>query len=91
LYKYKLKPVKQRIMNNKTKIIDKLKFIFEKNLNQKINDVSTLVFGKNKKWDSLKHIQIIVNIEKEFKVKIKTSEVGKLNSFNKLKNYIINN
>lgn len=78
-------------MNNKTKIIDKLKFIFEKNLNQKINDVGTLVFGKNKKWDSLKHIQIIVNIEKEFKVKIKTSEVGKLNSFNKLKNYIINN
>ena len=77
-------------MINKTKITNKLKIIFEKNLNQKIINVKTLAFGKNKKWDSLKHIQIIVNIEKEFNVKIKTSDVGKLNSFDKLKNHIIN-
>ena len=77
-------------MNNKTKITNKLKIIFEKNLNQKITNVDKLVFGKNKKWDSLKHIQIIVNIEKEFNVKIKTSDVGKLNSFDKLKKHIIN-
>ena len=78
-------------MIKKTNITSRLKIIFEKNLNQKIINVDTLVFGKNKKWDSLKHIQIIVNIEKEFNVKIKTSDVGKLNSFGKLENYIINN
>ena len=77
-------------MINKTKITNRLKIIFEKNLNQKIINTKTLAFGKNKKWDSLKHIQIIVNIEKEFNVKIKTSDVGKLNSFDKLKNHIIN-
>lgn len=72
----------------KSKITIKLKKIFEKNLNQKISNLDTLMFGKNKKWDSLKHIQIIINIESEFKVKIKTSDVGKLNSFKKLENYI---
>ena len=44
---------------------------------------------KNKNWDSLKHMQIIVNIERKFNVKIKTSDVGRLNTFNKLKDYII--
>tara|TARA_B100000768_G_C11126179_1_gene309692 strand:- start:536 stop:772 length:237 start_codon:yes stop_codon:yes gene_type:complete len=77
-------------MTKNAKIISKLKNIFEKNLNQKIRNIETLAFGSNKKWDSLKHIQIIVNVEKEFNVKIKTSEVGKLNTFNKLKNHIIN-
>ena len=78
-------------MSNKLKIISKLKNIFEKNLNQKIKNIDTLAFGQNKKWDSLKHIQIIVNIEREFNVKIKTSEVGKLNTFNKLQKYLIKN
>ena len=31
-------------------------------------------------WDSLAHINIIVDIEKEFNVKIKTSKAEKLNS-----------
>lgn len=71
-------------------ILKKVKSIFEKNLNQKFPKIDKLKFGENKRWDSLKHIQIIVNIEKEFNVKIKTSDVGKLNSFDKLKNHIIN-
>lgn len=78
-------------MSDKVKIISKLKTIFEKNFNKKIKNVDMLELGKIKEWDSLKHMQIIVNIEKEFNVKIKTSEVGKLNTFNKLKNFIINN
>ena len=47
-------------------------------------------FGKNKKWDSLRHIQIVISIEKEFNIKIKTSDVGQLTSFVKIKKYIIN-
>ena len=76
-------------MNNKLRIKTELKTIFEKNLNQKIKKVDTLSIEKNKNWDSLKHMQIIVNIERKFNVKIKTSDVGRLNTFNKLKDYII--
>jgi acyl carrier protein len=76
-------------MNNKLRIITELKTIFEKNLNQKIKKVDTLSIEKNKNWDSLKHMQIIVNIERKFNVKIKTSDVSRLNTFNKLKDYII--
>jgi len=76
-------------MNNKLRIETELKTIFEKNLNQKIKKVDTLSIEKNKNWDSLKHMQIIVNIERKFNVKIKTSDVGRLNTFNKLKDYII--
>ena len=32
------------------------------------------------RWDSLAHINIIVDIEKEFNVKIKTAKVAELNS-----------
>ena len=77
-------------MTKDTEVIKKLKNIFEKNLNQKINKVNTLEFGKNKKWDSLRHIQIVISIEKEFNIKIKTSEVGQLTSFVKINKYIIN-
>ena len=77
-------------MTKDTEVIKKLKNIFEKNLNQKINKVNTLEFGKNKKWDSLRHIQIVISIEKEFNIKIKTSDVGQLTSFVKIKKYIIN-
>ena len=77
-------------MTKEAEIKKKLKNIFEKNLNQKISKVDTLEFGKNKKWDSLRHIQIIISIEKEFDIKIKTSDVGQLTSFHKIKKYIIN-
>ena len=77
-------------MTKDTEVIKKLKNIFEKNLNQKINKVNTLEFGKNKKWDSLRHIQIVISIEKEFNIKIKTSDVVQLTSFVKIKKYIIN-
>ena len=77
-------------MTKEAEIKKKLKNIFEKNLNQKISKVDKLEFGENTKWDSLRHIQIIINIEKEFDIKIKTSDVGQLTSFVKIKKYIVN-
>ena len=77
-------------MTKEAEIIKKLKNIFTKNFNQKISKVDTLKFGESKKWDSLRHIQIIISIEKEFNIKIKTSDVGQLTSFVKIKKYIIN-
>ena len=48
------------------------------------------VLEKDKKWDSLRHIQIIISIEKEFDITVKTSDVGQLTSFVKIRKYIIN-
>ena len=53
-------------------VVCKLKIIFEKLLDIKIESLDDLVFGKTKNWDSLKHLQIIINVEKEFSIKIKT-------------------
>ena len=69
--------------------IQKLKSIFEKNLNLKIKNIENIKLGKTKNWDSLRHIQIMINIEKEFNIKINTSEVAKLNDFIKIKEYLL--
>jgi acyl carrier protein len=73
------------------KVVCKLKIIFEKLLDLKIKSLDDLVFDKTKNWDSLKHLQILVNVEKEFLIKIKTSDVMTLTSFNKIKDYILLN
>tara|TARA_B100001029_G_C14995737_1_gene414891 strand:+ start:564 stop:794 length:231 start_codon:yes stop_codon:yes gene_type:complete len=39
-------------------------------------------------WDSLAHINIIVDIEKEFNIKIKTSKVEKLNSVKSITEFL---
>ena len=75
-------------MTKEAQIKKKLKNIFEKNLNEKISEIDTLEFEKNKKWDSLSHIQIIISIEKEFDIKIKISDVGQLTSFVKITEFI---
>ncbi|MBF0483600.1 MAG: acyl carrier protein [Candidatus Omnitrophica bacterium] len=40
-------------------------------------------------WDSLMHITLIVSIEKEFKVRFNTSEVGKLENVGQLINLLL--
>ena len=77
----------------KKKIIIKniLKNFFKKNLkiNKKI-DTNDDLFKKNI-VDSFNIIQIILFIEKNFKVKVKNNEVNKINfkSLNNLEKYII--
>ena len=63
--------------------------VFEKLFKTKIKKFENLEFNKSKNWDSLKHIQLIVSLEKELKVKIKTSEVEKLTSYKKIIDYFI--
>lgn len=58
----------------------KLKKIFVKYL--KIKDVSSAVTGKGN-WDSLNHLNIIMEIENKFKIKFSTSEIQTTNSFKK--------
>tara|TARA_A100001011_G_C14292463_1_gene836874 strand:- start:980 stop:1207 length:228 start_codon:yes stop_codon:yes gene_type:complete len=42
----------------------------------------------NFRWDSLQHIKIIIAIEKKFKVKISTSDIGKLNNAKSIISYL---
>ena len=67
------------------KIVDKIFLdIFslkKKYLNNNLN-------SKNlKTWDSLNHVRLIVALEKQFKTKIKNSDIIKLNSIKKIYNY----
>ena len=40
-------------------------------------------------WDSISHLDLISKIEKEFKIKIKNSEISKLTDEIKIINYIL--
>jgi len=76
-------------MGKSNEKINKIQNIFEKIFKEKINNFKKLEFNKTKKWDSLKHIQLIVSFEKELAVKIKTSDVEKLTSYKKIINYFL--
>ena len=60
-----------------------------------ITEEAKIDFGKkfdksllNFRWDSLQHIRIIIAIEKKFKVKISTSDIGKLNDAKSIIDYL---
>jgi acyl carrier protein len=68
------------------KLEDQLKQVFSNIFNikyEKINDRSSI--DNIKKWDSLNHIKLVIALENKFKVKIKTDDIIKLNSFKKIK------
>ena len=71
---------------NKTDLIKRINFTFKTIFNEKTNNFEDFEFNKTQKWDSLKHIQLILALEKEFSIKIKTSEIEKLNSYKKIIN-----
>lgn len=41
-------------------------------------------------WDSLRHVQLILELEANFGIKFKPAEISDMNTFEKIKNYIIN-
>jgi len=60
-----------------------------------ISEETKMDFGKkinktflNFRWDSLQHIRIIIAIEKTFKVKVSTSDIGKLNDAKSIIKYL---
>ena len=75
-------------MKKNTNIDKELKTLFKTIVDKRIKDFKKLEFGKSKNWDSLKHIQLIIGIEKKFSVKVKTSDFAKLNNFDKIKKYL---
>jgi len=76
-------------MNNNQQIKKKVQNIFNSIFKEKIYNYEKLEFNKTKKWDSLKHIQLIVALEKEIGIKISTSDVEKLTSYKKIIKYLL--
>jgi len=73
-----------KLMINSQEVKIKVQNIFERIFKKKINEFEKLEFNKTKYWDSLKHIQLIILLEKEFNIKITTSDVEKLTSYKKI-------
>ena len=70
---------------NKKFLENKLKKIFKKIFkeNKKLYDMEN-----TKNWDSLNHLRLIVEIQKEFQIKISNTDVPKLISQKKIIKYI---
>ena len=84
--------LKNKLVNKMKNLELKIKYVFkklfqisdDKILNAKINDVE--------KWNSLTHIDLIIEIEKTFKVKkINNKDITKLNTFKKILQYLKKN
>ena len=66
-------------MKSKKYLIVELKKLFKKEL--KINVSESSKIYDNKKWDSMGNFNLLLLIEKKFKIKFNAHEFNKLNSF----------
>ena len=70
----------------------KLKKIFQKNFQISENKILSAKINHILKWDSLTHINLILEIEKRFQIKkINNKDIANLNSFKKILQYLKNN
>lgn len=67
---------------------NKLVKIFKKNLKIKGNFDENLKIYSSSKWDSLANFNILLQIEKDFKIKFNTKEFSELNSFKAILNNV---
>jgi acyl carrier protein len=74
--------------NNKIKIIEIISKIAKINLDQ-INESTSI--NDFSKWDSLAHLQIMLEIEKKFQIKISTSKMSELDSVIKIIKFVDSN
>ena len=51
---------------------------------QKINSISKLKLGSFKDWDSLAHLNLLLNIEKKFQFKFTMSQMYKIKSIKEI-------
>jgi acyl carrier protein len=64
------------------KILSCFKKTFKKSKLPK--DISKMKLGNIKGWDSLGHVNLLLEIEKKFKIKFSMQEISELKSFNKI-------
>ena len=77
-------------MKNKEEILKKISPIFIKIFKNKKLRIKFNSSAKNiKNWDSLAHINIILNIERMFKIKFKVSEIAELKNVGEMVDLIV--
>lgn len=77
-------------MKNKEEILKKISPIFTKIFKNKKLRIKFNSSAKNiKNWDSLAHINIILNIERMFKIKFKVSEIAELKNVGEMVDLIL--
>ncbi len=77
-------------MKNKEEILKKISPIFIKIFKNKKLRIKFNSSAKNiKNWDSLAHINIILNIERMFKIKFKVSEIAELKNVGEMVDLIL--
>lgn len=59
---------------------NKYKKVYE-NVFGKVLNIENISINKYSKWDSLKHFDLIANLEKEFNIEFKANDIMKLKSF----------
>jgi acyl carrier protein len=70
----------------------KLEKIFSNLFELKIAEAKNSKMSNTNQWDSFSHINLIIELEKSFKIKkINSSEIAKLNSFQNCANYLKKN
>lgn len=75
------------------KLLQKIiKQIFKKIFKIDINKISTKSSSKTiSNWDSISHLNLIIEVEKKFKIKIKPDEAFKLDSYEAIFKYLKKN
>ena len=72
-------------MDDKEKVIKIISIVTKVDIKQ-INETSSM--NDHTKWDSLAHLNIMNQIEKNFKKKISTSKMSDLNSVDKILKFL---
>ena len=73
-------------MKSKKFLITELKKIFKKELNINVKESNKI--NDNEKWDSIGNFNLLLSIEKKFKIKFNPQEFNKLNSFKDILNNV---
>ena len=72
----------KRILNNKIKILKGIMNKNYKNLDKKKN------FSSLKEWDSLKHLNLYIEIEQKLKIKFNLKEMERITNYESLINIL---
>ena len=76
--------MKEKDISNK--IAEVLQKVFKKKFNKK--NILKLKIGDFKEWDSLGNFNLLLEMEKVFKLRFKPKDLSKITSINQIINYI---